>query len=303
MKSSMDCESNACGRPFGGIGFICKQNDGFRYAPVQCTSDRLMGLHVYFGKSRTKTTTLYGAYMPYNNNTASQSELYMETLDVLSQLIENTAGNTPYLVIGDMNAELPQGHDLEKNWYKCRPYNRHSALLYDFMVDRELIVCNLKQSHTDYTYHKGDNTSYIDYIFMSNYAIEAVINCMVVKDDGCSNSDHLPIICELLLDTGQSAPPVDGSTVGDVAQSTHTKQPTYVKPKWTDPLFVATYTHNLRQELSKIPALEPQRVDRDNAQCVIDSHTNLTNKAMHAATLAGLARVTPSGNTKRRVYW
>ena len=95
---------------------------------------------------------------------------------------------------------------------------------------------------------------------------------------------------------------MDGSTVGDVAQSTHTKQPTYVKPKWTDPLFVATYTHNLRQELSKIPALEPQRVDIDNAQCVIDSHTNVTNKAMHAATLAGLARVTPSGKKPSVAY-
>ena len=76
------------------------------------------------------------------------------------------------------------------------------------MVDRELIVCNLKQSHTDYTYHKGDNTSYIDYIVMSNYAIEAVINCMVVKDDGCSNNDHLPIRCELLycLTLGRALP-------------------------------------------------------------------------------------------------
>ena len=82
---------------------------------------------------------------------------------------------------------------LEKNWYKCRPYNRHSAFLYDFMVDRELMVCNLKQSQTDFTYHKIDNTSYIDYIFRSNYAMEAVINCVVVKDDGCSNSDHLPV--------------------------------------------------------------------------------------------------------------
>ena len=73
MKSSMDCESNACGRPFGGIGFMCKQKADVRYAPVQCTSDRLMGLHVYVGKSRTKATTIYGAYMPSNNNTASQS--------------------------------------------------------------------------------------------------------------------------------------------------------------------------------------------------------------------------------------
>ena len=130
--------------------------------------------------------------------------------------------------------------------------------------------------------------------------MESVINCVVVKDDGCSNSDHLPVRCELLLDTGQSAPSVDGSTDGDVTQSTHMKQTTYVKPKLTDPLFVATYTHNLRQELSKIPPLEPQRVDRDNAQCVIDSHTNLINRAMHAATRAGLSLVTPSGKTKRR---
>ena len=64
--------------------------------------------------------------------------------------------------------------------------------------------------------------------------MEAVINCVVVKDDGCSNSDHLPVRCELLLDTGQSAPSVDGSTDGDMTQSTHMKQPTYVKPKWTD---------------------------------------------------------------------
>ena len=28
IKSSMDGESNACGRPFGGIGFICKQKAG-----------------------------------------------------------------------------------------------------------------------------------------------------------------------------------------------------------------------------------------------------------------------------------
>ena len=65
------------------------------------------------------------------------------------------------------------------------------------------MICNLKQSHTDFTYHKGGNT-----IFRNNYAREAVMNCMVVKDDGCSNSDHLPVRCELLLDTGQSAPSV-----------------------------------------------------------------------------------------------
>ena len=109
----------------------------------------------------------------------------METLDVLSQSIESADGNTPYLVIGDMNAELLQGHFLGKNWYNIMqalvglqyPF---STPIYDFMVDRELIVCNLKQSKTDFTYHKGGNTSCIDYIFRSNYAMEAVKNCVVV---------------------------------------------------------------------------------------------------------------------------
>ena len=44
-------------------------------------------------------------------------------------------------------------------------------------------------------------------------------------------------------------------------------------------------------------------MDRDNAQCVIDSHTNLINRAMHAATREGLSLVTPSGKTKHRVHW
>ena len=83
--------------------------------------------------------------------------------------------------------------------------------------------------------------------FRSNYALEAVINCVVVNDDGCCISAYLPVPCELLLDNGQSAPSVDWPTDEDVTQSTRMKQPTYVKPKWTDPLlFVATYTHNLK---------------------------------------------------------
>ena len=71
--------------------------------------------------------------------------------------------------------------------------------------------------------------------------MEAVINCVVVKDDGCSSSGHLPVRCERLLDTGQNVFSMNGSTDGDVTQSTHKKQPTYVMRKWTDPLFVATY--------------------------------------------------------------
>ena len=69
--------------------------------------------------------------MPYNNNTHNQTELYMDTLHQLSLMIEETSGPTPFCVVGDMNAELPVKARMQQNWYKQRPFNRHSVLLYD----------------------------------------------------------------------------------------------------------------------------------------------------------------------------
>ena len=47
--------------------------------------------------------------------------------------------NSPVVLVGDMNAQLPQNSNLPVNWHKQRPYNRHSVLLYDFISDHNLI--------------------------------------------------------------------------------------------------------------------------------------------------------------------
>ena len=75
----------------------------------------------------------------YDNNTPNQAELYMDTLHQLSLMIEETSGPTPFCVVGDMNAELPLKATMQQNWYKQRPFNRNSVLLYDFMCDHELM--------------------------------------------------------------------------------------------------------------------------------------------------------------------
>ena len=57
-------------------------------------------------------------YMPYNSGTASQTQLY--TLNQLSAIIEESSGQAPYMVLGDMNTELLNNATLNKNWYKGR---------------------------------------------------------------------------------------------------------------------------------------------------------------------------------------
>ena len=106
--------------------------------------------------------------MPYNNNTPNQTELYMDTLHQLSLMIEETSGPTPFCVVGDMNAELPVKATMQQNWYKQRPFNRHSVLLYDFMCDHELFICYEKRNINDFRYSKGAKSSYIYYIAINS---------------------------------------------------------------------------------------------------------------------------------------
>ena len=118
-----------------------------------------------------KVLTVYGVYMPYNSGTASQTELYIDTLNQLSTIIEESSGQAPYVVLGDMNTELSNKATLNENWYKKKPFNCHSVLLYDFLCDNELVICNTKRSSDNFTYHKGRHTSYIDCVFINSYVL------------------------------------------------------------------------------------------------------------------------------------
>ena len=97
-----------------------------------------MGLDVSY--NGCKVSAVYGVYMPYNNGTASQTQLYIDTLNQLSAIIEESSGQVPYIVLGDMNTELTNKATLNKNWYKQKPFNCQSVLLYDFLCDNELVI-------------------------------------------------------------------------------------------------------------------------------------------------------------------
>ena len=126
MKSSMTNEDlTTVGRPYGGVGFVRKLKAGFTYDEIKCDSDRVLGLDVSY--NACKVLTVYGVYTLYNNGTASQTELYIDTLNRLSAIIEESSGQAPYLVLGDMNTELSNKATLNKNLYKQKPFNCHSG--------------------------------------------------------------------------------------------------------------------------------------------------------------------------------
>ena len=110
-----------------------------------------------------------------------QIELYMETLQHLQSIIDCYAGQ-PILIVGYMNASLPQHESLSVNWYKNHPFNAHSLMLYDFLCDNDMVVTNfLRKQVVNYTYSKGSHTSYIDHVFAPKHMTGVIKNCQIVN--------------------------------------------------------------------------------------------------------------------------
>ena len=152
----MDPEVPNTGRPFGGIGFICKQTKNTTYKILDINSDKICALQII--TNQTVVATIVGVYMPFYNGKYEQIEVYIDCLDILQEITETYAQNAPLLICGDFNASLPQNAKLSRNWYKIRPYNKHSMLLYDFICSNNLVVSNFEfKQNVNYSYFKGDS--------------------------------------------------------------------------------------------------------------------------------------------------
>ena len=112
LNSAMDptdCAPNP-GRPYGGVGFVCKKVDGFSYRSILIENPRISALMLISHGSTV--LTVFGVYLPFFNGTAEQATLYSETLDELQGLMDSCS--SPFLVVGDMNASLPSGQLLSR---------------------------------------------------------------------------------------------------------------------------------------------------------------------------------------------
>ena len=67
LKSSMDPLEQRKGRPYGGIGFLCRHRNDTRYEPIDIENERIYGLKVFINDH--VICTIYGVYLPCNQNT------------------------------------------------------------------------------------------------------------------------------------------------------------------------------------------------------------------------------------------
>ena len=117
------------------------------------------------------TLTTVGIYLPFFSGTSFEN--YNETLNKIHAIIETL--DSPVMLVGDMNAQLPQQQVLPVNWYRQRPFNKHSVFLHHFLCDYNMIVAKFHfKQNIKYTYFSVSSRSYIDHICVSEKAIKKV---------------------------------------------------------------------------------------------------------------------------------
>ena len=65
-------------------------------------------------------------------------------IDRLQATFDMYSEGPPCIIKEDFNASLPKKEALSVNWYKIRPFNCHSLLLFDFLVNNDLVVADFQ---------------------------------------------------------------------------------------------------------------------------------------------------------------
>ncbi|KAK2143702.1 hypothetical protein LSH36_819g02040 [Paralvinella palmiformis] len=135
----MDPDKVHEGRPYGGVGFICRRRNNLVFTSIQVDNDRISGFQIKYND--TNIMAIFGVYLPYYDGKADQIQLYSETLDILQGCIDS-CDMSPVMAVGDMNLALPRDALLPTNWYRKHPFTAHSLFRYDFLLQNDLYIGN-----------------------------------------------------------------------------------------------------------------------------------------------------------------
>jgi exonuclease III len=295
FKSSIDPEAASVGRPYGGVGFVCKESSDLSYQVLDVNSDRICAIQVI--SSHSVILSCIGVYLPFNNGSTEQTELYIETLDILQVLLNTYGDISPLMISGDFNTTLPQSAQLAHNWYRKHPFSKQSFLLYEFLSSNDLCVANFdfKQS-VNYTYFKGKMKSYIDHCIVSRQLSDCVSNCSIVFDNEDCTSDHFPVEVSINVHVRQ---PQDVDDAGKPCQNV------FPRANWNDRHFCEVYMENISKVANDIvPPVNHDVFNTDtDVQSYIDKYYGKIANAMHIATEKSINTVKQHHTDKKPKHW
>ena len=76
------------------------------YRAIEVYSERICAIQVL--SSHSVVLTCIGVYMPFFNGSHDQTELYVETLEILQEFLNTYSPDGPVVIMGDFNTPLPQ---------------------------------------------------------------------------------------------------------------------------------------------------------------------------------------------------
>ena len=245
-KSGMtNCDSDYSGRPFGGVAIIVRCNDNFSAREIDISSDRIIAVGLY-DHDGNLVQVLLCAYFPFMDKTNSNcTQVYTEVLDQLQSVVDTYADTCAMTIFGDFNTQLPMSTKLNKHWFKAKGFNKHSRILYDFIVSNDMCAADVMfKQDVNYTYfcHAANHYTWIDHVICLKKDVPAVKNCLIVPLEFDNSSDHLPICLQM------SVKCFSGKNI-DHAVGEHTY---FTKPNWSSHAKNDRYRECLSARLSKL---------------------------------------------------
>ena len=211
---------------------------------------------------------------------------------MLQELLNTYGDSSPIMILGDFNTTLPQFTQLSRYWY------RQSFMLYEFLTNNELYVANFDFKHNvNYTYFKGDVSSYIDHCVVSGQLRECVSKCRILSDNHDATSDHYPL--EILVNLQiQAEVNVDFK---NSFNSLGNNNNVYVN--WRNVDVKAAYRDAISALSSDIQT--PSNINvNENPQCYIDRYYDIiVNTMLSASNQAMKAVKTRQSNVKGKHWW
>ena len=156
-KSGMlNIEADYMSRPLGGVVIICKRNSNLTYRELVIPSDRIVAVCIS-NKNGKPLQIIPNVYMPFFNGSSHQTELFIEMVDIMQSFLDQYATiicqNGWILQCTTSSVTLSRCQDLWNSWHRLPGLNRHSAIMYDFLVSNDLAAVDFLFKQTiKYTY-------------------------------------------------------------------------------------------------------------------------------------------------------
>lgn len=291
----MNDVSDECGRPYGGVCIILRKGQ-LLYKEIECTNDRVITVAAY-DQDNNPVQVLCNVYMPfYDRGNPNNTEQYVETIDEMQHLIDKYCSICPIKFYGDFNANVPATTPVNTKWYQCKGYNKHSLILYNFMLANDFIAVDKTCKQTvDYTFFcdKRKVTSWLDHVLCAQYDFSSIEKCVITNREADNDSDHLPIQTLFYV-----------SSVSDVAykakMSHHNVSAS--QPSWKCPDVNAKYRTLLAEKLKSNGHLCVNKESSvESVQKEVDKYMDNLVKIIHdCANEAGCMK---TNKFKPKAYW